>query len=70
MSKETRGDLTIIRHEQTDETVSVYRGDTHLGLIYPTLGFAAVPTDAAWPELPHADENSAIAYLSGAKVQP
>ena len=64
MSTETRGDLTIIRHEQTDGTVSVYRGDTHLGLIYPALGFEAVPTDADRAGAKHADEAAAIAYLN------
>ena len=64
MSTETRGDLTIIRHEQTDNTISVYRGDTHLGMIFPALGFEAVPTDAARGWMRHADEASAIAYLN------
>lgn len=63
MSTITTGDLTIIRHEQTDGTISVYRGDRHLGMIYPLLGWEAVPSGDREGRRCH-DEASALAYLT------
>lgn len=64
MSTITTGDLTIIRHEMTDGTISVYRANRHLGLIYPALGYWVGPTDAARECKRCDNEASAIAYLA------
>lgn len=64
MSTETRGNLTIIRHDQTDGMISVYRGDIHLGAILPLLLYETVPTDPSRATARHPDEASAIAYLA------
>ncbi len=64
MTTQTIGNLTIIRHTQTDGTISVYRGDHHLGMIYPALSFSAVPSDPGRDGVECGSEQAAIVYLT------
>jgi hypothetical protein len=63
MTTEKQADLTIIRHDKTDGMISVYRGNRHLGQIYPALGYRAVPDDGREPRQ-FGDDAQAIAYLA------
>jgi hypothetical protein len=63
MSTETRDELTIVRHDQTDGMISVYRGERHVGQIYPAIGYKAVSNDPERGSRCCGDEDQAIAFL-------